>query len=199
MGCAFAVRRTAGPARWAFGPPSERAARNRQNWGREPGQAFAARRAAGLAAGPLRCPGRTPQPAPDRIGRKSETKWAELLRLLEPRSSPPPHAADCNSTELVALTAGGDPLKPKASSAIRRIAVLGEGDALAARRRRAEDELRRMGVINGLSFCDPLGRAGRTPPTGRPATRRSRVESCCTSRASDSPRSNQSRVEAASR
>ncbi len=30
MGCAFAVRRTAGPARWAFGPPPERAARNRK-------------------------------------------------------------------------------------------------------------------------------------------------------------------------
>ncbi len=28
-----AVRRTAGLARWAFGPPQERAARNRQNWG----------------------------------------------------------------------------------------------------------------------------------------------------------------------
>ncbi len=34
--------------------------------------------------------------------------WAEFLRLFEPRSSPPPHAADCNSTELVALTAGGE-------------------------------------------------------------------------------------------
>ena len=37
--------------------------------------------------------------------------WAELLRLFEPRSSPPPRAADCNSSELVALTAGGEPLK----------------------------------------------------------------------------------------
>ena len=35
MGVAFAVRRTAGPARWAFGPPGERAARTRQNWGGE--------------------------------------------------------------------------------------------------------------------------------------------------------------------
>ncbi|WP_294594446.1 hypothetical protein [uncultured Rikenella sp.] len=34
------------------------------------------------------------------------------LRLFEPRSSPPPHAADCNSTELVTLTAGGEPPKP---------------------------------------------------------------------------------------
>ena len=34
--------------------------------------------------------------------------WAELLRLAESRSSPPPRAADCNSTELVALTAGGE-------------------------------------------------------------------------------------------
>ncbi len=33
---------------------------------------------------------------------------AVLLRLTEPRSSPPPHAADCNSSELVALTAGGE-------------------------------------------------------------------------------------------
>ena len=32
MGCAFAVRRTAGPARWAFGPSGERAARTRKNW-----------------------------------------------------------------------------------------------------------------------------------------------------------------------
>ncbi|WP_304471409.1 hypothetical protein, partial [uncultured Rikenella sp.] len=37
--------------------------------------------------------------------------WAELLRLFEPRSSPPPHAADCNSTELVAFTADGEQLK----------------------------------------------------------------------------------------
>ena len=28
--------------------------------------------------------------------------WVELLRLFEPRSSPPPHAAGCNSSELVA-------------------------------------------------------------------------------------------------
>ncbi len=34
--------------------------------------------------------------------------WAEFLRLVEPRSPPPPHAADCNSTELVAVTAGGE-------------------------------------------------------------------------------------------
>ncbi len=33
---------------------------------------------------------------------------AELLRLFEPRSPPPPHAADCNSSGLVALSAGGD-------------------------------------------------------------------------------------------
>ena len=38
-------------------------------------------------------------------------RWAELLRLFEPRSSPPPHAAGCNSSELVALTAGGEQLK----------------------------------------------------------------------------------------
>ena len=31
LGGAFAVRRTAGLARWAFGPPGERAARNQQN------------------------------------------------------------------------------------------------------------------------------------------------------------------------
>ena len=59
-----------------------------------------------------------------------------LLLLFEPRSSPPPHAAGCNSTGLVAVTAGGDPLKPRASSAIQRIAVLGKGDAWG----RAEDE-----------------------------------------------------------
>ena len=35
LGGAFAVRRTAGLARWAFGPPGERAARTRQNWGSE--------------------------------------------------------------------------------------------------------------------------------------------------------------------
>ena len=32
VGRAFAVRRTAGPARWAFGPPPERAARTQKNW-----------------------------------------------------------------------------------------------------------------------------------------------------------------------
>ncbi len=34
--------------------------------------------------------------------------WAELLRPIESRSSPPPYAADCNSTGLVAFTAGGE-------------------------------------------------------------------------------------------
>ena len=36
---------------------------------------------------------------------------------------------------------------PRANSAIRRIAVLGEGDASAARGGRAEDESRRMGAV----------------------------------------------------
>ena len=65
-GCASAVCRTAGPARWAFGPPPERAARTRQNW-----------------AEPL------------------VVVWADLLieflRLAEPRSPPPPRAADCTN------------------------------------------------------------------------------------------------------
>ena len=42
------------------------------------------------------------------VPRRILESWAELLRLFEPRSSPPPHAADCNSSELVALTAGGE-------------------------------------------------------------------------------------------
>ncbi len=99
-------------------------------------------------------------------GRTREVRvvdWAELLavllRLVEPRSSPPPQAADCNSTGLVALTAGGDPLKPKANSAIQRIAVLGESDAIAARGGRAEDECYQI----RSSSCDPLGRSGRPP------------------------------------
>ena len=45
--------------------------------------------------------------------------WAELLRLAESRSSPPPHAADCNSSELVALTAGGELLRLGTSSVLR--------------------------------------------------------------------------------
>ncbi len=71
-----------------------------------------------------------------------------LLRLAESRSSPPPHAADCNSSELVALTAGGE-----------------------------------LSVMRRCS-CGSKSRSGRTPPTGRPATRRSRSESCRSSRAS---------------
>ena len=35
-------------------------------------------------------------------------KWAEFLRLFEPRSLPPRQAEGCNSSELVALTAGGE-------------------------------------------------------------------------------------------
>ncbi len=80
VGRVFAVRRTAGPARWAFGPPPERAARTQQN-----GASFELRIVLNLWVDLL----------------------AELLRLAEPRSSPPPHAAGCNSTELVAFTAGG--------------------------------------------------------------------------------------------
>ncbi len=91
----------------------------------------------------------------------------------------------------------------------------GESDTLAARGGLAEDELHRMGLqlvgarccsplaancyrvrTNGSSFCDPTGRAGRTPPLGRPATRRLRVENCGTFRASVHPKSTKSRVEA---
>ena len=115
MGCAFAVRRTAGPARWAFGPPGERAARTQQN-GAEPLVVLWALLLAGL------------------------------LRLFEPRSSPPLHAADCNSSGLVAFTAGGEQLRLRANSAIPKgIAVLGESDALVARERCAEDEPDRLG------------------------------------------------------
>ncbi len=53
----------------------------------------------------------------------------------------------------------------------------------------------RIGRCWWRSSCDPTGRAGRTPAPGRPATRRSRVENCGTSRASAPPRSNQSRIE----
>ncbi len=73
---AIAVRRTAGPARWAFGPPGERAARTQQN-GAEPLVVLWA------------------------------LLLAELLRPVGSCSSPPPHAADCNSSELVVLTADG--------------------------------------------------------------------------------------------
>ena len=39
---------------------------------------------------------------------RTRKKKALLLRLFEPRSPPPPHAAGCNSSELVALIAGGE-------------------------------------------------------------------------------------------
>ena len=39
--------------------------------------------------------------------------WVEFLRLAEPRSPPPPHAAGCNFAELVALSAGGELLQSK--------------------------------------------------------------------------------------
>ena len=55
----------------------------------------------------------------------------------------------------------------------------------------AENELGRL-VMNWVVFVRPLGRAGRTPAHGRPATRRLRVESCRSSRASG-PLSSKSR------
>ncbi len=49
-------------------------------------------------------------------------RYAELLvvplRFAEPRSSPPPHAAGCNSTGFVAFTAGGE-LRLRTNSAPR--------------------------------------------------------------------------------
>ena len=39
---------------------------------------------------------------------RTQQKKAELLRLFELRSSPRFHAADCNSSGLVAFTAGGE-------------------------------------------------------------------------------------------
>ena len=45
---------------------------------------------------------------------------AEFLRLAESRSSPPPHAADCNSSELVALSAGGELLRLRTNLIERR-------------------------------------------------------------------------------
>ncbi len=66
---------------------------------------------------------------------------ALFLRPKGSRSSPPLHAADCNSSGLVAFTAGGEQLRLRANSAIPKgIAVLGESDALVARERCAEDE-----------------------------------------------------------
>ena len=61
----------------------------------------------GLRAGPLAHLG-SAQPEPDRIG---EVNGLLLLRLFESCSSPPSHAADCNSTRLVALTVGDELLK----------------------------------------------------------------------------------------
>ncbi len=60
---------------------------------------------------------------------------ALLLWLEEPGSSPPPHAADCNSSELVAFAAGGELLKSKANSTPRAIprALGGEWDELLSK------------------------------------------------------------------
>ena len=96
--CAFAVRRTAGPARWAFGPPPERAARTRQNWGGELGRAFATRRVAQFATtlrGGVQLVGAR---CTHRCGElPTRDEWVVLLRLVESRGPKPPAAEARNS------------------------------------------------------------------------------------------------------
>ena len=88
----------AGPARWAFGPPPERAARTRQNWGGELGRAFATRRVAQFAA--------TPRGGVQLVGARcthrcgelpTRDEWVVLLRLVESRGPKPPAAEARNS------------------------------------------------------------------------------------------------------
>ena len=102
----------------------------------------------------------------------------------------------CNSPTLVAVTAAGDPLKLRANSAIPN----GTSGLVAQRLCRSGGWVTgRTVVAPSMNVPSPAtlwGRAGRTPAHGRPATRRSRVESCRFSRAPVPPRSNKSRVEA---
>ncbi len=88
------------------------------------------------------------------------------------------------------------------SSMGRTFAVLRTAGPVAQRRSRSggrQAELGRFGRCWWRSSCDPTGRAGRSLPQRRPATRRSRVENCDTSRASDPLRSNQSRIKTANK
>ena len=83
-----------------------------------------------------------------------------LLRLVEPRSSPPPHTADYNSTELVA-----PPLAATANRAgtnpAEKIVLLRPFRVVRAEASRRGGPQLAMLVLGPAGF-DPLGRQGRT-------------------------------------
>ena len=83
-----------------------------------------------------------------------------LLRLVEPRSSPLPHTADYNSTELVAPPLAATANRAGTNSTQKGCAFATQRVVRAEASRRGGPQLAML--VLGPAGFDPLGRQGRT-------------------------------------